>query len=109
MPRGGFPDTFPHARFSQNAGLVAAACIKSRLAADLRSTRFNLNVVALSIGATMIPMLAPNFLQQMPYALEPLLHSGILPSAITAVTLNILLHGGRRSATADAIAPALAH
>jgi NCS2 family nucleobase:cation symporter-2 len=45
----------------------------------------------------------------MPHALEPLLHSGILLSAITAVTLNLFLNGGRRSATSDAIEPALAH
>ncbi|WP_345792629.1 nucleobase:cation symporter-2 family protein [Thauera sp. JM12B12] len=90
-------------------GMVAATGIKILLAADLRNNRFNLYIVALSMGAGMIPMVAPKFFQQMPHALEPLLHSGILLSAITAVTLNLFLNGGRRSATADAIEPALAH
>ncbi|MBL8460992.1 MAG: purine permease, partial [Thauera sp.] len=71
--------------------------------------RFNLYIVALSVGAGMIPMVAPKFFQQMPHALEPLLHSGILLAAITAVTLNLFLNGGRRSASAEAIEPALAH
>ena len=90
-------------------GMVAATGIKILLAADLRNNRFNLYIVALSVGAGMIPMVAPKFFQQMPHALEPLLHSGILLAAITAVTLNLCLNGGRRSATADAIEPALAH
>ena len=38
-----------------------------------------------------------------------LVFSGILLSAITAVTLNLFLNGGRRSASADVIEPALAH
>ncbi|MBP6132587.1 nucleobase:cation symporter-2 family protein [Thauera sp.] len=90
-------------------GMVAATGIKILLAADLRNNRFNLYIVALSVGAGMIPMVAPKFFQQMPHALEPLLHSGILLAAITAVTLNLFLNGGRRSTTADAIEPALAH
>ncbi|MBL8463835.1 MAG: purine permease, partial [Thauera sp.] len=90
-------------------GMVAATGIKILLAADLRNNRFNLYIVALSMGAGMIPMVAPKFFQNMPHALEPLLHSGILLAAITAVTLNLFLNGGRRSATADAIEPALAH
>jgi len=106
---GGFLNTFPHTSFSQNVGLVGVTGVKILLAADLRNNRFNLYIVALSMGAGMIPMVAPKFFQQMPHALEPLLHSGILLSAITAVTLNLFLNGGRRSATADAIEPALAH
>lgn len=90
-------------------GMVAATGIKILLAADLRNNRFNLYIVALSVGAGMIPMVAPKFFQQMPHALEPLLHSGILLAAITAVTLNLFLNGGRRSASAEAIEPALAH
>ena len=90
-------------------GMVAATGIKILLAADLRNNRFNLYIVALSVGAGMIPMVAPKFFQQMPHALEPLLHSGILLAAITAVTLNLFLNGGRRSTSAEAIEPALAH
>ncbi len=57
----------------------------------------------------MIPMVAPEFFQNMPHALGPLLQRGILLAAINAVTLNLFLNGGRRSASADAIEPALAH
>jgi len=90
-------------------GMVAATGIKILLAADLRNNRFNLYIVALSVGAGMIPMVAPRFFQQMPHALEPLLHSGILLSAITAITLNLFLNGGRRTPGSDAIEPAMAH
>ncbi|HSF48960.1 MAG TPA: solute carrier family 23 protein, partial [Burkholderiales bacterium] len=55
--------------------------------------RFNLYVVAISIGVGMIPLVAPTFFHHMPKALEPLLHSGILLTAITAVVLNAYFHG----------------
>ena len=91
-------------------GMVAATGIKILLSADLRTNRFNLYIVALSVGAGMIPMVAPKFFQQMPHALEPLLHSGILLAAITAVGLNLFLNGTRRNAgTDDLIQPSHAH
>ncbi|WP_418646967.1 nucleobase:cation symporter-2 family protein [Thauera butanivorans] len=77
-------------------GMVAATGIKILLGADLRSNRFNLYVVAISVGFGMIPMVAPTFFHGMPKALEPLLHSGILLAAISAVLLNLFLNGTRR-------------
>ncbi|TAH47495.1 MAG: purine permease [Betaproteobacteria bacterium] len=91
-------------------GMVAATGIKILLSADLRGNRFNVYIVALSIGAGMIPMVAPKFFHQMPHALEPLLHSGILLAAITAVGLNLFLNGTRRNiGTDDLMQPAHAH
>jgi NCS2 family nucleobase:cation symporter-2 len=77
-------------------GMVAATGIKILLSADLRGNRFNLYIVALSVGFGMIPMVAPTFFHGLPKALAPLLHSGILLAAIVAVGLNLFLNGTRR-------------
>jgi len=76
-------------------GMVAATGIRILAAVDYRTNRNNLFVVAISIGAGMIPLVAPNFFQHMPKALSPLLHSGILLAAITAVLLNLYFNGLR--------------
>jgi NCS2 family nucleobase:cation symporter-2 len=77
-------------------GMVAATGIKILLSADLRGNRFNLYIVALSVGFGMIPMVAPTFFHGLPKAFAPLLHSGILLAAIVAVGLNLFLNGTRR-------------
>ncbi len=41
----------------------------------------------------MIPLVAPAFFKQMPHALHPLLESGILLTAISAVLLNLFFNG----------------
>ena len=62
----------------------------------------NLYIVAIAIGAGMIPLVAPRWSQQMPHALHPLLESGILLTAIAAVLLNLYFNGARGDAS-DAI------
>ncbi|HRE43091.1 MAG TPA: hypothetical protein PKY87_03885, partial [Terricaulis sp.] len=49
---------------------------------DYAGNRNNLYIVAISLGFGMIPLVAPKFFQYMPKALGPLLHSGILLTAI---------------------------
>ncbi len=93
-------------------GMVAATGIKILLGADLRGNRYNLYIVAVSLGFGMIPMVAPTFFHAMPAAFEPLLHSGILLAAIAAVGLNLFLNGtGRRRGAEDgsALEGAAAH
>ncbi|MBS0345446.1 MAG: purine permease [Proteobacteria bacterium] len=90
-------------------GMVAATGIKILVGADLRSNRNNLYVVAVSVGLGMIPLVAPTFFHSMPKALGPLLHSGILLAALSAVVLNVFLNGtGRRNASGEACEP-IAH
>jgi xanthine permease len=83
-------------------GMVAATGIKILLAADLKTNRFNPYIIAISIGFGMIPLVADKFFHQMPKVLGPLLHSGILLTAITAVLLNLFFNGYRRDAAESA-------
>ena len=76
-------------------GMVAATGIRILSNVDFRTNRYNLYIVAISIGAGLIPLVAPRWNQQMPHALAPLLESGILLTSITAVLLNLYFNGGK--------------
>jgi NCS2 family nucleobase:cation symporter-2 len=86
-------------------GMVAATGIRILAQVDFKDNRHNLYIVAIAIGTGMIPLVAPRWSQQMPHALQPLLESGILLTAIAAVVLNLYFNGGRGSST-DAVAAA---
>lgn len=91
-------------------GMVAATGARILGAVDFRANRFNLFVVAVSVGFGMIPLVAPNFFKQLPHALHPLLESAILLAAIVAVILNAFFNGlgSREEAGAGAAAAAQA-
>lgn len=74
-------------------GMVAATGVRILSRVDFVTNRHNLFVVAISVGIGMIPMVAPNFNQWMPHAIYPLIHSGILLAAISAVLLNWYYNG----------------
>ena len=57
--------------------------------------RYNLYIVALAIGAAMIPLVAPRWTQHMAQSLHPLLESGILLTPVSAVLLNLLFNGAK--------------
>jgi NCS2 family nucleobase:cation symporter-2 len=76
-------------------GMVAATGIRILANVDFKSSRNNLYIVAISIGAGMIPLVAPRWSQQMAHALHPLLESGILLTAVSAVLLNLYFNGGK--------------
>ncbi len=86
-------------------GMVAATGIRILANVDFKTNRHNLYIVAIAIGAGMIPLVAPRWSQQMPHALHPLLESGILLTAIAAVLLNLYFNGGKGGAQ-DAVAAA---
>ncbi|MEO5735574.1 MAG: nucleobase:cation symporter-2 family protein [Rubrivivax sp.] len=88
-------------------GMVAATGIRILSNVDFRSNRFNLYIVAISIGAGLIPLVAPRWMQQMSHGLHPLLDSGILLTSITAVLLNFYFNGSKED-TAGAIEAAKA-
>lgn len=95
-------------------GMVAATGIRILTAVDFKTNRNNLYIVAISIGFGMIPLVAPTFFSKLPKELEPLLHSGILLSAIAAVALNLFFNGWKGGEAAeqeirDAAAKAEAH
>ncbi|WP_170181896.1 nucleobase:cation symporter-2 family protein [Phreatobacter stygius] len=87
-------------------GLIVATGIKVLSAVDYTNNKYNLYIVAISVAVGMIPLVSPGFFKHMPKELAPLLHSGILISAITAVALNLILNGLRRAedARAEAVA-----
>ena len=92
-------------------GMVAATGIRILANVDFKSNRNNLYIVAIAIGAGMIPLVAPRWTQQMPHGLHPLLESGILLTAIAAVLLNLYFNGGKadEAATIAAAKAADAH
>jgi NCS2 family nucleobase:cation symporter-2 len=74
-------------------GMVAATGARILTNVDFKTNRYNLFVVAISVGAGMIPLVAPNFFRYTPDTLHPLLESGILLAAIVSVLLNLFFNG----------------
>ncbi|WP_295139862.1 nucleobase:cation symporter-2 family protein [uncultured Reyranella sp.] len=87
-------------------GMICATGIRVLSRVDFRGNPGNTYVVAVSIGLGMIPLVSEHFFSQMPKALGPLLHSGILLASISAVLLNAYFNGMRGSADAAAEATA---
>ncbi|MGL4860398.1 MAG: nucleobase:cation symporter-2 family protein, partial [Enterobacteriaceae bacterium] len=73
-------------------GMVLATGIKM-LARVNYDNKYNLYIVAISLGIGMTPIVAKNFFIQWPDAMQPLLHSGILLATICAVSLNLYFNG----------------
>lgn len=90
-------------------GMVAATGARILGAVDFAGNRNNLFIVAVSVGFGLIPLVAPNFFRQMPDALHPLLESGILLAALSALALNLFFNGLGSQAGARAEATRLAH
>jgi xanthine permease len=89
-------------------GMVAATGARILTAVDFKTNRFNLFVVAISVGFGLIPLAAPGFFHNLPREIQPLLESGILLCAIVAVILNAFFNGLGSSASAKADAAAVA-
>ena len=89
-------------------GMVAATGARILTGVDFRTNRYNLFVVAISVGFGMIPLVAPNFFRYTPDVLHPLLESGILLAAIVSVLLNLFFNGLGTTEAAHAEAAAAA-
>jgi uric acid transporter len=74
-------------------GMVAATGARILTNVEFRTNRYNLFIVAISVGFGMIPLVAPNFFSHTPQVLHPLLESGILLAAIVSVLLNLFFNG----------------
>ena len=87
-------------------GMVAATGVRILSSVDFANSRFNLYIVALSIGFGLIPLVAPDFFKKvvvMAPWLNPIVHSGIILTAIVAVGLNVFFNGiGTREGAMDA-------
>jgi uracil-xanthine permease len=83
-------------------GMVAATGIRILANVDFRGNKHNLYIVAISIGVGLIPGIAPKWSQHMAHQLHPLLESGILLTAVSAVVLNLYFNGSKGNAS-DAI------
>jgi xanthine permease len=83
-------------------GMVAATGARILTAVDFKNNRFNLFVVAISVGFGLIPLAAPGFFRNLPHDLQPLLESGILLCAVVAVILNAFFNGVGSAADAKA-------
>jgi NCS2 family nucleobase:cation symporter-2 len=92
-------------------GMVAATGIRILANVDFKTNRNNLYIVAISVGAGMIPLVAPRWTQHMAHSLHPLLESGILLTAIAAVLLNVYFNGSKSddAGTLEAAKAAEAH
>ena len=89
-------------------GMVAATGARILTGVDFKTNRYNLFVVAISVGFGMIPLVAPNFFRYTPDVLHPLLESGILLAAIVSVLLNLFFNGIASAEAAYAQASATA-
>src|SRR5271168_4896401 len=91
-------------------GMVAATGARILTGVNFKTNRYNLFVVAISVGFGMIPIVAPNFFRYTPDVLHPLLESGILLAAIVSVLLNVFFNGlgSTEAAYAEASATAAA-
>lgn len=84
-------------------GMVAATGIRILHGVNFHGAkRHNLYIVAISIGIGLIPEVSEGFFDQLPHFLSPLLHSGILLAAITAVILNLIYNGWEEADSAHA-------
>jgi NCS2 family nucleobase:cation symporter-2 len=89
-------------------GMVAATGARILTNVDFKTNRFNLFVVAISVGFGMIPLVAPNFFRYTPDSIHPLLDSGILLAAIVSVILNAFFNGLQSSSAAQSEATMVA-
>ena len=73
-------------------GMVIASGIRALSKVKFDGT-YNLMIVAVSVGVSMITLTAPNFFHSFPAWANIIFHSGITLGSITAVILNLILNG----------------
>ncbi|MDU1271873.1 MAG: nucleobase:cation symporter-2 family protein, partial [Escherichia coli] len=69
-------------------GMVLATGIRILSRCNYTTNRYNLYIVAISLGVGMTPTLSHDFFSKLPAVLQPLLHSGIMLATLSAVVLN---------------------
>ena len=90
-------------------GMVAATGIKILSTVNFTTERFNVLIVAISIGFGVIPIVSPNFFHIMPAELKPIFGDAIILTSIAAVLLNAYFnHTSNEEAAEGAIIAAQA-
>lgn len=82
-------------------GSVAVSGIRTLSKVDYQ-VQSNMIIVAVSLGAGLIPLISPEFFHAMPNAIQTLFHSGISITCLAAVLLNLFfnhLHFGKKTAS----------
>ncbi|MGX9743360.1 nucleobase:cation symporter-2 family protein [Pseudocitrobacter corydidari] len=74
-------------------GMVLATGIRILSRGNYTTNRYNLYIVAISLGVGMTPTLSHDFFSKLPGVLQPLLHSGIMLATVSAVVLNLFFNG----------------
>jgi NCS2 family nucleobase:cation symporter-2 len=74
-------------------GMVAATGVRILGGVDFRNNRNNLFIVAIGVGAGLIPLITPTFFKNFPIAFKPILDSGIILTTFVAVVLNAYYNG----------------
>ncbi|HKN02867.1 MAG TPA: nucleobase:cation symporter-2 family protein [Buttiauxella sp.] len=82
-------------------GMVLATGIRILSRVNYTTNRYNLYIVAISLGIGMIPVVSHQFFSQLPAAIQPLLHSGILLATVSAVILNYFFNGYKPEGATD--------
>ncbi|EEY3221580.1 purine permease [Escherichia coli] len=73
-------------------GMVLATGIRILSRCNYTTNRYNLYIVAISLGVGMTPTLSHDFFSKLPAVLQPLLHSGIMLATLSAVVLNVFFN-----------------
>ena len=81
-------------------GMVLATGIRILAKVDYVNNPYNAYIVAVSVVLSVIPVVSDKFFSKLPEELAPLLHSGILLAALSAVVLNLYFNGAKASAEA---------
>jgi NCS2 family nucleobase:cation symporter-2 len=74
-------------------GMVAATGVRILGTVDFSKNRNNLFIVAIALGAGLIPLVAPDFFKNFYPWLKPILGSGIILTTVVAVLLNAYYNG----------------
>ena len=86
-------------------GVVAAAGIQTLAKVDYERNRYNVLIVAFTIAAALVPVLAPTLFKQLPEWSQPFLHSSVVIACLVSVLLNAALNGVTRPESAGKRAP----
>lgn len=87
-------------------GMVLATGIRILSRINYSTNRYNLYIVAISLGVGLTPTLSVDFFSKFPAAFQPLLHSGIMLATISAVALNLFFNGFHSGSEEEKRSPA---
>jgi xanthine permease len=85
-------------------GMVTLMGVRILSTVDFERSRYNLLVVATSVGIGMIPMVSPHYFQHLPGWSRVFTESGIILSVCSALILNLLFNGLGKADDAEAAA-----